>query len=46
MPVAQSRSVRWLWRLAALPAAAVVVGGLHRIAIQAARLKWLPEERP
>jgi hypothetical protein len=29
----------------ALPAAAVVVGGLHRIAIQA-RLEWLPEERP
>jgi hypothetical protein len=32
--------------LPALPAAAVVVGGLHRIAIQAARLEWLPEERP
>jgi DNA-binding CsgD family transcriptional regulator len=42
---APSRSVRWLWRLAALPAAAVVVGGLHRIAIQAARVGWLAEER-
>jgi DNA-binding CsgD family transcriptional regulator len=41
----QSRSVRWLWRLAALPAAAVVAGGLHRIAIHAARMGWLPEQR-
>lgn len=41
----QSRSVRWLWRLGALPAAAVVIGGLHRIAIQSARVGWLPEER-
>lgn len=39
------RSVGWLWRLAALPAAAVVAGGLHRTAIQAARVGWLPEER-
>lgn len=42
---APSRSVRWLWRLAALPAVAVVVGGLHRTAVQAARVGWLPEER-
>ena len=39
-----SRSVRWLWRLAALPAAAVVAGGLHRLAVQAVRVGWLPEE--
>jgi DNA-binding CsgD family transcriptional regulator len=42
---AQSGSVRWLWRLTALPAAAVVVGGLHRIAVQSARLGWLPEDK-
>lgn len=42
---AGSKSVRWLWRVGALPAAAVVVGGLHRIAVQLARRDWLPEER-
>jgi DNA-binding CsgD family transcriptional regulator len=41
----QSWSVRWLWWLVALPAAAVVVGGLHRIAIQSARVGWLPADR-
>lgn len=41
---ARSRSVRWLWRLAALPAAAVVAGGLHRLAVQTARVGWLSEE--
>jgi DNA-binding CsgD family transcriptional regulator len=40
-----SRSVRRAWRLAALLAAAMVAGGLHRVAVQAARVGWLPEER-
>lgn len=40
-----SWSVRWLWRLVALPAAAVVVGGLHRLLVQAVSLGWLPKER-
>lgn len=35
--------VRLLWRLAALPAFALVVGGLQRLAIQAARVGWIPE---
>lgn len=35
--------VRLLWRLAALPAFALVVGGLQRLAVQAARVGWIPE---
>ena len=38
------RGVRLLWQLLSLPAFAVVVGGLQRLAIQAVRLGWLPEE--
>ena len=38
-----SRAESLLWRLMALPAFAVVVGGIQRLAIQAARVGWLPE---
>ena len=38
-----SDGLRLLWRLAALPAFAVVVGGVQRFALQAARAGWLPD---
>ena len=37
-------SIRLLWHLAVLPVAALVVSGLHRLAVQAARVGWLPAE--
>ncbi len=37
-------SIRFLWRLAVLPLAALVVSGLHKLAVQAARVGWLPAE--
>lgn len=41
---APSASVRLLWRLAVLPIAAIVIGGIQRLAVQAVRVGWLPEE--
>lgn len=41
---ATSGSIRTLWRLAVLPAAAVILGGFQRLAIQASRAGWLPYE--
>lgn len=40
---APSGGVRLLWRLCTLPALAVVVGGVQRLAVQAARVGWIPE---
>jgi DNA-binding CsgD family transcriptional regulator len=33
-----------LWRLAVLPIVAVILGGLQRLAVQAVRLGWLPDD--
>lgn len=40
---APAGSIRKLWRLAVLPAVAVVIGGIQRLAVQGVRLGWLPD---
>lgn len=39
-----SKSLKLMWVLTSLPALAVVVGGLQRLALQAVRIGWIPED--
>ena len=41
---APTETIYTMWRLAVLPVVAVVLGGLQRVAIQAVRVGWLPDE--